>query len=146
MHAADYFSAPQQLLIKNAVKQAEQLTSGEIRVCIDSKITGNAYQRAVEVFHQLNMHKTKLRNGILIYIAIENRQFAVIGDSGIHQHVHQQFWDDLKNEMITFFGNNDYTGGLLHAINKTGRALAQYFPFHHTDSNELPDDIIFGKS
>ena len=145
-HAADYFSEEQQQQIKNAVKQAEQLTSGEIRVCIDSKITGDAYTRAIECFHQLKMHETKLRNGVLIYIAIENKQFAVIGDSGIHQHVHQTFWDNLKDEMIPFFKEGNFTGGLLHAIAQTGNALVKHFPYQKNDSNELADDIIFGNS
>jgi uncharacterized membrane protein len=143
-HAADYFSDEQQLQIKNAVQQAEKRTSGEIRVCIDSKIKGDAYTRAVEFFHELKMHKTELHNGVLIYVAIENKQFAVIGDSGIHQHVHQQFWENLKEEMIPFFKNGDYTGALLHAIKQTGEALVKHFPYSKNDANELSDDIIFG--
>jgi uncharacterized membrane protein len=145
-HAADYFSEEQQLQIKNAVQQAESLTSGEIRVCIDSKIKGDAYARAVEFFHQLKMHETDLHNGVLIYVAIENKQFAVIGDSGIHQHVQQSFWDNLKDEMIPFFKNGDYTGGLLHAIAQAGNALVKHFPHKQDDKNELSDDIIFGKN
>ncbi len=144
-HAADYFTEEQQSLIKNAVHRAEGHTSGEIRVCIDSKIDGDALVRAAEVFKQLKMHETALHNGVLIYVAIENRQFAVIGDSGIHAHVSQQFWDTLKEEMIPFFKNSDYTGALLFALNKTGHALAKYFPLQQNDKNELADDIFFGK-
>ena len=142
-HAADYFTEEQQTLIKNAVHRAESKTSGEIRICIDSKIEGDTLTRAAEVFENLNMHKTALRNGILIYIAIENRQFAVIGDSGIHAHVQQSFWEILKEEMIPYFKNTDYTGGLLHAIDKTGNALVEFFPVQGDDKNELSDDIVF---
>lgn len=90
-NAADYFTDEQQLLLKNAIARAEKHTSGEIRIFIDSKIKSEIIDRAAEVFENLKMHETKLHNGVLIYVAIENRQFAIIGDSGIHEFVSQVF-------------------------------------------------------
>lgn len=143
-HASSYFSEEQQLLLKNAIARAEKNTSGEIRVFIDSIIKGDVLDRAAEVFETLKMHETKLHNGVLIYVAIESRQFAVIGDSGIHHHVSQSFWEKLKSEMIPFFKRQDYTGGLLHAIEEAGKKLKVHFPVKPDDVNELPNDVIFG--
>jgi uncharacterized membrane protein len=143
-NAADYFTEEQQLIIKTAVQRAERHTSGELRIFIDSKMEGDVLERAAEVFETLKMHETTLHNGVLIYMAIESRQFAIIGDSGINEHVKQLFWDQLKDEMIPFFKKLDYTGGLLHAIEKTGKALSMHFPISTDDKNELADDIVFG--
>ena len=90
------------------------------------------------------MHETKLHNGVLIYVAIENRQFAIIGDSGIHEFVSQVFWDKVKEEMIPFFKRKDYTGGLLHAIEETGQKLKKHFPVAKNDSDELSNEMVFG--
>lgn len=143
-NAADYFSDEQQLLLKNAIARAEKHTSGEIRIFIDSKVKSEIIDRAAEVFENLKMHETKLHNGVLIYVAIENRQFAIIGDSGIHEYVSQVFWDKVKEEMIPFFKRKDYTCGLLHAIEETGQKLKKYFPVAKNDSDELSNEVVFG--
>lgn len=144
MHAADYFTEEQQQLIKNAVERAEKKTSGEIRICIDSKISGDAFDRAVFWFEKLNMQQTAQRNGVLIFISIEDRKFSVIGDYGIHEKVSQQFWEKLVEEMTAFFKKNDLTGGLIHAVEHCGNALATYFPANKEDKNELGDEMTFG--
>ncbi len=143
--AASYFSEEQQMLLKNAIARNEKHTTGEIRVYIDSTIKGDVLDRAAEIFETLKMHETLLHNGVLIYVAIEMRQFAIIGDSGIHQHVSQNFWEKVKSEMIPFFKRQDYTGGLLHAIDETGKKLKMHFPVTKDDINELPNDVIFGE-
>jgi uncharacterized membrane protein len=143
-HAADYFTKEQQQKIKSAVAAAEKKTSGEIRVCIDSKIKHEALERAVFWFGKLKMHQTEERNGVLIFIAVEDRKFAVIGDSGIHEKVSQKFWDELVEKMKSFFSSNDLTGGLTHAIEHCGDALAKYFPHQRDDKNELSDEMTFG--
>jgi uncharacterized membrane protein len=142
--AADYFTEEQQLLLKNAIARAEKSTTGEIRVFIDSQMNGEVIDRAAEVFENLNMHETKLHNGVLIYVAIENRQFAIIGDSGIHSVVSQLFWEKLKEDMIPFFKRKDYTGGLLHAIEETGKKLKMHFPVKKDDTDELSNEVVFG--
>lgn len=143
--AADFFSEEQQLMIKAAVVRAERNTSGEIRVCIDAHVKDNALDRAVYWFEKLNMQNTKERNGVLIFIAVEDKKFSVIGDSGIHEKVTQQFWNDLINEMKSFFAKKDLTGGLIHAIEHCGTALSTYFPFHRNDVDELPNEMVFGE-
>jgi uncharacterized membrane protein len=145
MSAAKEFFTPQdQEDIKLAVMNAELDTSGEIRVHVENVCQGDVLDRAAFVFKNLDMHKTELRNGVLIYLAVKNRKFAIIGDTGINKVVPPNFWDDVKQEMLTRFRNNEFKRGLCEAIEEVGLHLKKYFPHERNDVNELPDDISFG--
>ena len=141
--ARDFFTAEQQQQIVHAIKQAELKTSGEIRVHLEEKCGGDAYIRATKLFTSLKMDDTDLHNGVLIYLAVVDRQFAIIGDSGIHAKVQQEFWDRIKEVMVSHFRNEDFTGGLIAAITSAGEQLQQYFPRSSDDKNEKTDDISF---
>ena len=141
--ARDFFTAEQQQQIVHAIKQAELKTSGEIRVHLEEKSGGDAYGRAVKLFSSLKMDKIELHNGVLIYLAVVDRQFAIIGDSGIHAKVRQEFWDSMKEAMVSHFRNEDFTGGLIAAIKSAGEQLQQYFPRSSDDKNEMTDEISF---
>ncbi|MCK9422519.1 MAG: TPM domain-containing protein [Bacteroidales bacterium] len=143
--ARDFFSQQEQKEIKEAIMSAELDTSGEIRVHIENSCSGDVMDRAAFVFRQLGMNKTALRNGVLIYLAIKNRQFAIIGDKGIHAVVPENFWDNIKADMLEYFRNNHFTEGLVKAILKAGEHLKKHFPRAKNDINELSDDISFGK-
>lgn len=145
MKASDFFSKDDQKKIEQAVKQAEHKTSGEIRVHIDTRCKADVLDAAARVFATLGMHKTKLRNGVLIYLALQDRKFAIIGDVGINVKVPSNFWDNIKEEMLQHFKNSEFTAGLVHAILKAGEQLKQHFPHEKDDINELPDEISFGK-
>jgi uncharacterized membrane protein len=144
MKASNFFSKDDQNKIVEAIKEAEHKTSGEIRVHIDSKCKGEVLDAAAKVFATLNMHKTHLRNGVLIYLAVEDRKFAIIGDVGINQKVPANFWDKIKNEMQEHFKNSEFTKGLIHGISMSGTQLKQHFPHEKDDKNELPDEVSFG--
>jgi len=90
------------------------------------------------------MSKTEQRNGVLIYLAVRNRKFAIIGDTGIHHAVPDDFWDNIKSRMLDFFRDEKFCDGLIYAITESGVHLKKYFPFKKDDINELPDDISFG--
>ena len=92
------------------------------------------------------MHKTKDRNGVLIYLAISNRKFAILGDMGINEKVPASFWDDIKHDMLKHFREDQFTAGLREAILTAGVQLKQHFPYYQGDVNELSDDISFGGS
>jgi uncharacterized membrane protein len=143
--AKDFFSAQEQEDITQAIMNAELDTSGEIRVHIENTFTGEVLDRAAFIFRQLGMNNTELRNGVLIYLAVKNRRFAVIGDKGIHQVVPETYWDDIKSNMLNHFRENRFTDGLIEAITSTGMHLKQHFPYERNDVNELPDEISFGK-
>jgi uncharacterized membrane protein len=143
--ANDFFSKQEQEDIKQAIMNAELDTSGEIRVHIENTFTGEVMDRAAFIFKQLGMNKTELRNGVLIYLAVKNRRFAIIGDSGIHSVVPENYWNDIKANMLNHFRENRFTDGLIEAIASTGIQLKKHFPYQRGDVNELPDDISFGK-
>lgn len=137
------FTEQEQQLIRKAIESAEKNTSGEIRVCVEKTCSEDVLDRAANYFKQLNMHKTKSRNGVLIYLSTVDRKFAIIGDAGIHKVVPDKFWDETKDLMLSHFKFGNLTEGIIGGLKMAGGQLQKYFPSHDTDSNELPDDIAF---
>ena len=144
--ARDYFSEEQQGRIRQAIQEAEKSTSGEIKVHIEGHCKEEIMDRASYVFEPLEMHKTKERNGVLIYLAIKDRQFAILGDIGINQKVPEGFWDSVSELMLQHFKKEDFTAGLAEGIKESGLQLKTHFPYQLDDKNELSDDISFGKN
>lgn len=129
-----------------AVQHAEKNTSGEVRIFVESKCEYmDAVDRAKEIFFSLKMEKTKDRNAVLLYIAIDDRQLALFADEGIYQRLGQEYWDVQAKKMIALFTKDDYTGGVCLVVNEVGQALKAEFPYQKDDKNELPDQIVFGK-
>lgn len=146
MMKPEYFlTADQQQIVVDAVRIAEKGTSGEIRIHIDSECMGDPVRRAEEVFIKLGMHKTKLRNGVLIYLACNTKVFAIIGDEGIDALVPDHFWEDVAEIMSCHFREGRFAEGLAEAVISAGRKLRDYFPYSSDDINEQPDDISFGR-
>jgi uncharacterized membrane protein len=141
--ASTFFNEEQKAKILAAIKEAEEASSGEIRVHIETSFEGDVLDRAAWVFKKLGMHKTALRNGVLFYLAIETRKFAVIGDAGINSKVHADFWDSTKEVMLKNFREGNFTEGLSKGIIMAGEQLKTHFPHQRNDVNELPDDISF---
>ncbi len=142
--AKQFFSEEEQKLIISAIQKAEQQTSGEIRVHIEPTCKGDVYERAKEVFEQLGMHATELKNGVLFYLAYQDKKFAILGDKGIHEKVSQYFWDEVKELMAKEFKSKKFSEGLCLGIEKAGEKLNTHFPFQKNDTNELSNDISFG--
>ncbi|MDX9845648.1 MAG: TPM domain-containing protein [Tenuifilaceae bacterium] len=143
--ADEYFKLGERIRIVDAVKQAEKNTSGEIRVHIENHTKKDILDRAADVFALLKMHKTEQRNGVLFYLALNDKQFAVLGDAGINAVVPKDFWESIKDEMVKHFAQNDFTQGLITGITMAGVKLKEHFPYQTDDVNELPDEISFGK-
>jgi uncharacterized membrane protein len=141
--ARNFFTEEQLEDIRQAIMNAELDTSGEIRVHIENTCTGDVMERALVIFHKLEMNETASRNGVLIYLAVKDHKFAIIGDKGIHEVVAENYWDNIKNKMLEHFRVNNFTQGLVEAIAETGQQLKQFFPFHTNDKNELTDDVSF---
>ncbi len=141
----ELFTVNQQKQIVAAVKEAELNTSGEIKVHIDNKCKGDVLDRAAFVFDKLEMQKTALRNGVLFYLAVEDRKFAILGDVGINQKVPKDFWNSTKDLMIANFKKAKFTEGLAAGIKMAGEQLKKHFPYQSDDVNELSDDISFGE-
>ena len=145
MSVQKYFTEGDKLQITNAIRVAETNTSGEIRVHIEKYCRGNVLDRAAYVFEKLEMHKTKLRNGVLFYIAIEDRKFAILGDAGINMKVQENFWEEITNDVIEKFMDKLFVEGIANGIIKAGEQLKQHFPYQTDDVNELSDEISFGE-
>lgn len=139
----EFFSPSHRELLQKKIEEAERETSGEIRVHIENHCKGEVFERGVELFHKLHMHETAQRNGVLFYLAVKDRKFAIIGDKGIDQKVPSGFWDSIKDEMSGKFKEGRFTEGLADAIIKAGKQLKSHFPYHSEDKNELSDEISF---
>jgi uncharacterized membrane protein len=146
MKASSFFSKEQQAQILASVKEAEMETSGEIRVHIETTLKGDVLDRAAWLFNKLGMDKTAERNGVLFYLAVEDRKFAIIGDAGINSKVHAGFWDEISEALKKNFKEGKFAEGLSEGIIKAGIQLKTHFPYNKKDDvNELPDEISFDK-
>lgn len=143
----DFFTEEEKQQLVNAIQKAEQRTSGEVRLFVESRCRFvDPMDRAKELFLQLGMDKTKDRNGTLVYVAVKDHQAAILGDTGIHQKVGQRYWEDEIGKMLFHFKQEHLAEGLTLVINDIGEALHTYFPYdRQTDKNELPDEIVFGR-
>lgn len=144
--ANPFLTPAQETALVAAIRQAEQQTSGEIRLHLEDRCpTPEPLDRAAQVFAELKMHETKLRNGVLFYLAWQSRQFAVIGDAAVNAAVPDDFWEITKEAVLTQFRLGHYAAGLERGIKLVGEQLRQFFPYNaQTDVNELDDNISYG--
>lgn len=145
MSVHKYLTEKDKLEITNAIRVAETNTSGEIRVHLEKNCVGEVLDRAAYLFEKLEMHKTELRNGVLFYVAIEDKKFAILGDAGINQKVPDDFWESTKDVVIEKLKEGKIAKGLASGIIKAGEQLKAHFPYQEDDVNELSDEISFGK-
>lgn len=136
-------SKKNQKKIVQAIRDAEKMTSGEIRVHISKHCRGDVLEHAAYRFDKLNMHETELRNGTLIYVALKEKKLAIIGDSGINAVVSDDFWAETLELMRTAFRQKKMVEGICLGVEQVGFLLKQYFPIKEDDKNELPDDLSF---
>lgn len=144
MQVTDFLSIAEQEEIVLAIQKAEQNTSGEIRIHIEKRKIKDLFHRATRVFSFLKMHKTSLRNGVLIYINLDCNTIVILGDKGINTKVPSDFWEHIKDDIIESFKDQDYKEGLINGVLAVGKELKTYFPSNGKKDNELPDEISFG--
>lgn len=140
----DFLSKEDEQEIVEAIRIAEKNTSGEIRVHIEKTTSQDAFDRAKEVFHELRMDETELQNGVLIYLAVEDKHFVICGDKGINDVVGDDFWNCTRDVMVTQFKQNNFKQGLVDGILRAGEQLKKYFPWQEGDTNELSNEISKG--
>jgi uncharacterized membrane protein len=136
-----FFSDKEKEEIIEAIRQAENQTSGEIRLHLEKKSKGNIFEQAVRVFRKIGMEKTARRNGVLIYLATTDHKFVILGDQSINEVVPENFWQDIAELMGRKFKQNNFSGGLSEGIALIGEKLKSHFPVQTDDVNELPNDI-----
>ena len=139
-----YFTQENKQRIVDAIREAELNTSGEIRVHIENKCSGEVLDRAVDLFHKLKMEQTRQRNGVLLYVAMKSHKVAIIGDEGVNAVVPDDFWNGIIDRAVKQFAQGQYAEGIAEAVTAVGEVLKQHFPYRNDDINELPDEISFG--
>jgi uncharacterized membrane protein len=144
MKVSEFISPEEEKEVVEAIKEAELNTSGEIRVHIEHICEGDRFDHALEIFEQLEMHKTKLSNGVLIYVSIDDHQLVILGDKGINDVVPKGFWESTKDKIIAEFKKENYKQGLINGILEAGQQLKTYFPSKADNTNELDNDISKG--
>ncbi|WP_053977372.1 TPM domain-containing protein [Mangrovimonas xylaniphaga] len=141
----DFLSAEEEQDIIEAIRTAEDHTSGEIRVHIErSSKDETPFERAKEVFHLLKMDNTKLSNGVLLYVAVDDHNFVICGDKGIDAVVPENFWDTTRDAIQSRFKEGNFKQGIIDGILKAGHELKVHFPVEDDDINELPNEISRG--
>ena len=146
MSVEKFFTKEEKEQITDAIAEAELNTSGEIRLHMEGHCKIDVLDRAAYVFEKLKMNETEKRNGVLFYLAVYDRKFAIIGDSGINQLVAADFWNETKETMLSYFKEGKFTDGLTKGILMAGEQLKANFPYQSDDVNELSDEISFEKN
>ncbi|MDH7913260.1 TPM domain-containing protein [Winogradskyella sp. SYSU M77433] len=140
----DFLTKKEEEEIVEAIRIAENKTSGEIRVHIERTTDKDVYERTLDVFHLLKMDNTKERNGVLIYVAVDDKAFVIFGDEGINNIVGSEFWNSTRDKIASQFKLGKFKQGLVDGITEAGRVLSTHFPWHHNDTNELDNTISKG--
>lgn len=145
--AEKYISQEDNRRIVEAIRLAEMKTSGEVRIFFETRCRFvNPLDRAAEIFFGLKMDLTDQRNGVLVYVAFRDRQFAVFADDGIYKEMGTDYWNAEAKKMLHGFAHQEYVDAVIGVIQDIGIALQTHFPYDHkVDKNELPDDIVFGQ-
>ena len=139
-----FLSAEEEQEIVNAILEAEQNTSGEIRVHIEGNAKIDHFSRAQQVFHFLKMDNTKDENGVLLYVAVNDKKFVIYGDRGIDRAVPKGFWETTKDTISAHFKKGKFKEGIVEGVLMAGKELEAHFPWHHGDTNELSDAVSKG--
>ncbi len=139
----NFFNPEESSKIVEAIAQAEKNTSGEIRVHLASKVKGEVLSEAIRTFDRLGMHKTALRNGILIFLVPSQKVFAIYGDQGINEKVPPNFWEEERDLLFQYFKEGKYTDGICEVVQQVGEKLQLFFPIQADDKNELSNEISF---
>lgn len=144
--ARKFFSKAEGAQIVEAIRLAEDHTSGEIRVHLENRCKhSDPLERAALLFHRLKMDGTDRRNGVLIYLAVKDHRFAILADEGINAVAPEGFWQEIAAHMEAAFRKGEFLRGLVEGITLIGPKLRDFFPAEANDENELPNEISFGE-
>lgn len=142
--AEDFLTETDRQRVSAAIKAAEQRTSGEIRVHLEDHIEDEVLDHAAFIFEELGMHRTKDRNGVLIYVSVGDRKAAVIGDKGINERVPTNFWNDVLGILKLHFAASRPADGICEAVTLIGEKLKTFHPHQRDDRDELSNEVSIG--
>lgn len=145
MKIEEFLSPEQEQKISDAITEAERGTTGEIRVHLEKKCKSDPLHRAIEIFSDLEMYKTRFSNAVIIYVAVDDHKLAVYGDSGIDEVVDDNFWDEDISIMVEHFKKNQYEEGIVQVVARIGEKLKHFFPANDDDNpNEIDNSVSYG--
>lgn len=127
--------------IVQAIAAAERTTSGEIRVHIHRRRVADPVKAGAKVFEKLGMTATAERNGVLLFVAPKSKNFAVLGDTAIHEKCGAEFWESVAAALKGHFGKGRFTEGIVAAVEAVGERLAAHFPVREVNRDQLPNAI-----
>ncbi|MCH8496024.1 MAG: TPM domain-containing protein [Balneolales bacterium] len=146
MEIEAFLSPEQENQLAEAIAEAERNTSGEIKIHLDKKCSGDALERAKKLFVKMKMNETKFRNGVIIYVAVDDHKLAIFGDEGIHSSVGESFWKQEIDLLVNYFKKGEYLQGLSLVTAQIGEKLSENFPFDQKgDTNELDNEITYSQ-
>lgn len=140
-----FFTDEEEKQIMRSIRRAEQGTSGEVRLYVESHCKKQTHERTIEIFKKLKMYMTKERNGVLIYMALKDKKFAIFGDEGIHQKLGHSFWQEEAQLLKGFLQNEEITEGVCQVVETIGNKLKTIFPDDSEGTNELSDKPVYGR-
>lgn len=129
--------------IVRAIRAAEVRSRGEIRVHAANRAVVDAQKAAAKQFEKLGMAGTAEGTGVLIFVAPLSRNFAILGDHGIHAKCGDELWSEVAAAMTQDFRAGRFGDGIVKAVERAGEVLAQHFPREQgvTDKDELPNTV-----
>ena len=130
--------------ITAAIQEVEKRTSGEIRVYVSHRKVSDPRHAGAHQFVKLGMDKTKHRNAVLIFIAPESQNFAILGDTAVHAQCGETFWENVAGAMRELFRQGKFTEGILHGIDTAGKLLAQHFRADSGHHNQSAESVVEG--
>jgi uncharacterized membrane protein len=87
------------------------------------------------------MHETAERNGVLLYLAVEDHKLAIVGDEAIHARVGDSYWTAVRDAMVERLRRGEAREAIVHAVRDVGGILQKFFPRRPDDRNELSDQV-----
>jgi uncharacterized membrane protein len=128
------------------IARIEKRSSGEVRIHVTDRRVKDPLEAARKTFTALGMTATKRRNGVLVFLSLPSRSFAIVGDEGIDRVTPPDYWDRLRDALAQRFAAGNFCEGLLEILDRVESVLLENFPYEKGDVDELPDDISYEPS
>jgi uncharacterized membrane protein len=140
---AQLITPEEQNRLLDKIARIEKRSSGEVRIHVTGRRVKDPLETARSTFTSLGMTRTKRRNGVLVFLSLPSRRFAIVGDQGIDQVTPADYWGRLRDTLAEHFAAGSYCQGLLEIMDRVESVLVEHFPYEKGDVDELPDDISY---
>lgn len=138
-----FLSEAEVAAVNSAIETAERYTSAEVKLVLARHCWGDLRAKACRVFRELGLQPTERRDCVLVLLITTNREFLIYGDQGIHEHVGQCFWDDIRDAMLEAFREDRFGDGISKGIRLIGEKLSSHFPHRRDDEDEISNEIVY---